>query len=169
MRKIILLLAVMFCISCEDNFNFGDGTCIDCGSEIPLPPTKGGGNPPPPPLPPPQNRYDLGYNTGISDAVMLFNSTFTEVPCTLGPPAEDWEFDDEYEQYYSQIDNSTTRKCFVTTSSQKQAFNNFIIQYRANLQAKIDAGLDVNFNQGLLNGFNYKLLEYSVSYGINMP
>ncbi len=169
MRKIILSLVVLFFVSCEDSFNFDGDTCIDCGTEIPLPPTKGGGTPPPPPPPPPQSRYDLGYSTGISDAIMLFNSTFMEVPCTVGAPGEDWEFDDDYEQYYSQITYSTSRKCYATTNSQKQAFNDFIVQYRANLQAKINAGNDVSFNQGLLDGFNYKLLEYSVNFGINMP
>lgn len=165
MSKVILMLALLFLCSCQDSFNF-DENCIDCGGT----PIKPKPDPiPTPPSPPTEDRYTLGYQTGINDATTLFNATFYPVPCTLGGDGEDWEFDDAYEQFYTQINYTSTPTCLATTSSQKNAFNDFIIQYRLNLQNKIDQGQDVNFNTGLLNGFNYKILEYSVNFGISIP
>src|SRR5690606_29615997 len=109
------------------------------------------------------SRYELGRKTGINDATMIFESTYLEIQCEVGPEDED-EGDEELSP------PSQSCPCFITSDSQKTAFYEFIVNYRIALQNKIDNGEDVEFNQGLLDGFNYRIIEIKINKCIsNIP
>lgn len=120
-------------------------------------------NPPfvPPTIPTRSPRNQLGYNTGIQDAKNLFNGTYIEVPCDIGS-------DLPTKGFTSPTIVNGISKCFMTTLANLSGFNSFIIGYRENLTQKINQGIDVEFNSGLLEGFNYQLMVFRLNYGISI-
>lgn len=96
------------------------------------------------------DRYHLGYKTGKQDAEWLIDTIFLEVPCQLGPS-------DSPPELATTTHNE--KKCYLTTIEGKRTFRDFIIKYKANLQAKIDSGIDSAFNQGLFDGFTSRLIQ----------
>ncbi len=153
--SLVLVFFVTSLVGCEPNPSlneFPQNPCEECNR----PPTK-----PPTPTPIPKTRYEIGYSTGISDANNLFNSTYSEAPCNIGTPIEIKKSNTSAVTIINGIN-----KCFITTLTQKASFYEFIVDYRIALQQKLDQNNDVDFNRGLLNGFNYQISKIAVNYGI---
>jgi hypothetical protein len=163
------LFCCAFIFSCEKELNLED--CISC-PPTPIPITPTGGTEPPIPV----DRYILGVTTGTKDAVDLWNGTYLEVPCRDEP--EDKDLDDlvpsEPKKLPTKTDSTSPfpikseRPCFFTVNS-VDAYIRFIIGYRELTLSKIAQGQDVRFNQGLLDGFNERILEYALNFGTPSP
>lgn len=190
----IFFVFLIATFACDDPLGFGDD-CFDCGDFPPV--LDCGGvpcpdDPPPPPPPAPVSRYELGEDAGEDDADYLFHGAFTFGYCEGAPGFFDntikgLDKDDGFSEFpkpgkgyptYDQcqedircrIDYTKIAVCYVNKyNGSRTQFNQDVIDYRQLTQNKINNGLDVDFNRGLLDGFNKRLLKYSLNYGIGMP
>lgn len=188
------LLLLFFCsiliVSCEEdsilNTGFDDPNipiCIDCGGGTPTTPSTGGGgtetpNPPPPTV----SRYELGKITGKEDADDIFHSYHqmhnkNSLQCggTYSDDPEKWvpnypTYNECKASTFCNLDYTKLKVCYTELyRNASDDFRDHLINYRNNIQEKIDINQDAQFNSGLLYGLNYQMLKYSVNYGIPMP
>jgi hypothetical protein len=110
-------------------------------------------------------RYILGRSTGTTDAITFFYDITILTTCPFGGINPGGAGDSTI------VKNPITgvaSKCRSINTGQYQQFFDFIAGYRQLTQQKIDNGYDVDFNQGLLDGFNLKITQLAFSMGLDV-